>query len=374
MKNRIFQLLLALLALALPYSACTPPPEENPGGGTISANEATGTWDPGAGYNASYSFRNHRYTFEIKNNGGSVEINLESSEVDVSLQLFNRLFQSIGHAFGDRSETIALTDLDAGKYTIIVGSYERGDLSQSADYQLKIKGNDTPLQRVASASLEATGAWLTGGGGYNNPASFRNHRYQFEVTESDENSALDIMLVATGAKGSIQLFDPNGASIGHAFGNTEESLYIYIDEPGTYTVVVGTYQRDQIGATYRVDVCGQIANLRQVPASESCGSGTLVVGGGYNQPQSPYNEVYTFEVTEDNSHIDVVLKANFEASLWVYNPQNDLIGHNFGNSQEEVLRVINKGTYRVICGKYQSADAGNYEMCVVGQIANFKKE
>lgn len=335
------------------------------------ANLVTGTWDPGGGLSHPFSFRNHRYSFTVPADGSSLSITLESPGADGAIWLYNPLGQEVDKTWGDRSLTLTADELDAGEYLLIAGTQERG---VSSKYKLEVAGMASALTRIPSQILTASGAWDTEGGGLGHPHSFRNHRYTVEVTE--QNSMLDIILESTGADGAIWVYNPLGQEIDKTWGDRD--LFIVAEAPrkGTYTIIVGTQQRNVLNASYQLNVNGQVANLSRISSQVACADGNIPQGAGLGQPNSTKNDIYTFQVTENNSSIDLIVRSPaYDLAVWVYNPLGQEIGRTWGDRDLFIVEGdLKAGTYKIVCGTQQENEGGPYHLCVVGQLSNFKKQ
>jgi hypothetical protein len=95
------------------------------GGGT-GDKEVTGVWEPGAGLSHPFSFRNARYTFEVKADKSTVDITLNSPDVNVALWLYNPLGQLVTYNWGNR-RLYSVEESGKGKWTVTVGTQDIGE-------------------------------------------------------------------------------------------------------------------------------------------------------------------------------------------------------------------------------------------------------
>ncbi|MCC6726629.1 MAG: PKD domain-containing protein, partial [Saprospiraceae bacterium] len=204
------------------------------GGSGVIDNEKP-FWLYGGGYYYPESYRNHHYSFEVKGDNSQVDINLESQDIDVYLWLYDPLNELVNQNGGDRAASLSET-LNKGKYTVVAGSSERGAIG---NYTIDLEGNTTGLTKIESTNLKSDNEqWNTGGGGYYDAESLRNHIYTFDVTEN--NSAVDIRLESSDSEVYLELISPT-QSLEKQYGNKGEKI-VYTLNAGNYKIIAGTYE------------------------------------------------------------------------------------------------------------------------------------
>lgn len=330
-----------------------------------------GLWDTGGGGFNFYSLRNHIYTFEITENNTAVDIILQSDDTEVSLYLNSPTVSYIDHKYGNRSEFV-VWNLNAGTYIITAATYSRDQ--PPSDYLLDIEGKVANLQKVESDQFKIENVeWTTWGGGIAHPNSFRNHVYTIEVSEN--NYPLDIIVQSEVADLSVWLFGLDGGNnYLHTYGRKKEFLNTEVDA-GTYTLEVGTYERGVFDAAYDLDVVGKIASIDRIPSQDTIVTGSWEYGSGTGNPDSDDNGRYTFEVTENNSSVDIILESNdVPVCMWLYGPDISGFVWDYGSNRRYIVQNVNAGTYTIVAGTYSEGAIGDYQLSVVGQFANFKEE
>ncbi len=330
---------------------------------------ATGAWALGAGANHPESFRNFHYTFNIDKDNSALDVTLASPDTEVALWLYNPLGQVLASNWGSRSIRINEANMGPGQYRLVAGTYQRGEAGK---FTISMKGSDTELTPIPSETLAASNEWKTGGGGVNHAQSPRNHRYKFEVTQ--DNQAVDVVLNSDDVNVAIWLLNPLGQPVGRNYGDRSHYLITEADK-GVYTIIAGTYERNVQQADYQLSVNGQVTALQPVAVQDATASGTITNGAGVNVADSPNHPVYTFDVTENNTALDVILESpDFDVTLWLYNPNGQLIYRNYGDRRLFTVQEASVGKYKVVCGTYRPGDSGNYKVSVVGKFGNFTKQ
>lgn len=330
-------------------------------------------WDTqGGGYYNPSSLRNHQYTFEVTEANTAVDIILESKDSEVTLELLNS-FESFDKEWGDKSEYIIYT-LNEGVYSIIAGTYERD--RPLSEYTLDVEGKIKNLTKIESSqSVFEEVDWETNGGGRYNPESFRNHHYIVNVSES--NSTLDIILSSAQSPVALWLFGPNGGNyLKREWGDQQEFIVSDVSS-GPHKIIVGTYDRNTYDATYDLDIVGKINNTSRINTQDTCISSTWFNGGGVSAPDSPDNGVFTFDVSEINSTVDIVLESpDADVCLWLFDPLGQQIDREYGDRSEFIVEAVTQGagTYRIVAGTESAGAAGNYKISLVGQFENFQKQ
>ena len=322
----------------------------------------------GGGYQYPLSYRNDLYSFEVTQNNSTVDIVLESPDAEVALHLFSDIAK-IDSEYRGKSEFI-IEELDAGIYYLSAGTYSR-NLPESS-YRLNIEGQVQNLNYNPGKLVLFNDEWKTNGGGYSNPNSFRNHIYAVNISEN--NTTLDIILTSTQADVVLWLYPPDrGNYLKRQSGDRTEFIVNEVNK-GIYYVHVGTYSRREPEASYELNIVGKISEVKKIPSQTEIVNDVWTNGGGYRKPDSPFNTIYTVDVTENNSVLDIELESNdVDVVFWVYDPNGVQLTSQRGDRYEFKVLSVNRGTYKIICSPYTEGANGNYTLSIVGQLNNFKK-
>ena len=143
---------------------------------------------------------------------------------------------------------------------------------------------------------------------------------------------------------------------------------------GTYTIMIGSSQRYDIGS-FRllgrglVSEFTQIASRRVLATDVSFGA----EGGGGNE-YTARNHYYTFEVTADNATTDINVQSA-EMSLWatLYGPSGTEIQYTYVGTPRYTIQKLNKGTYSLWVGSGTRDAIGKYTLDIFGQVQNLKQ-
>ena len=354
----VFSLLLSILSGCKKTST-----EPNPDGSTDqpskNSRSFTASWvaeNGGAGgMQNPESFKNFQLEYEVESNNQPLTYNLVSSDLDVSFFLFDangaRLFES-----ESGRNVSAEGKFNSGKYRIVVMA-ERNGLGK---FTLTISGIKKDIIKLPSNILNSGDkAWSEQGGG-GLQSTFRNHVYTFEVTEN--NSFIDLEMVSKDTEIGLYLFDPTQLLL-HAEGQRSHYVLGKLNK-GTYTIMAATAVRGSRG-NYQLNVYGKAENLQQMASQEK------VINGNWANGKSL--DKYTFEVTENNSILDVELSSPAYGVLSaIINEKGEAVGghvYGGGNSVYDIVRV-QAGTYQIYVAPENSNEtrSGNYKLVVFGKF------
>jgi hypothetical protein len=353
-KTHSFQFVLLLIATFLVGCDAV----ENALGPT--ERKATGKWiaAEGGGGGGEISPKNHWYTFQVDKENQPVKIKLESSDIDVTLYVYDPLGQNIGYNIGTRSYEFDRT-LGKGEYRIVVATRERRAVG---GYNLTFTGIDGEPVRVPFERLSVNdGNWGPDGG--SNYISFRNHFYTFEVTE--DNAVIDCELLSPEVDAWLLIRDPLGQEIAETFNGRDLYRVKGPVNKGIYNIMAGTSQRDALG-TYKLNIFGKVRNLQKIPSQSKKETGEW----------TSTNRIitYSLNVTHDNSLLDVTLKSsgtNVYAELLDANGAR--VRDTGGGRSNFLVHAVNKGVYRVRVQPWNTNGVGPYELTTYGQFTDFKK-
>ena len=343
----------------------------------IVSETKTGSWDFTAGKSYPLSFRNHHYTF-TKTNDDTLTITLEANNENAWMWLYkgNDFNRPVDQPLWQTSPTVSITDAyDNDEYTLVVGTVPRGETDS---YTLTLEGPISGLAKRSSQTLEPNDADQTfefGGGGHWHEwqKSFRNDHYTFRVSE--ENSMVDINLSSMDEDVYIHLYDSLDYHKYPSIAPQGEIELVREVDIGTYYVIVciSNEDRDNREATYNLSVNGQITNLNLVEANETVKTEIISNGAG-NDWTSSDNHVYEFEVTSENSTIDIIHSStSFYPRHWIIDEFDKVIDYGHGEKELDQLTDVDKGIYQLICGTSHPGDQGQYKLSVVGRFKDFHK-
>ncbi len=329
---------------------------------------ATGKWEYGAGERYPTSLRNFKYTFTVKDKS-KLDITLESKDTDCALWLYNPLGQLVANRGNGRVLSMTIEGVGEGQYTVIAGTMQRG---VSGNFSMTVKGANSDLNQIKSDTKALNDEWKTGGGGENFSYSPRNHWYTLDVTE--DNSTIDLVQKSVNSDGSMWLFNSLGQQI-FVVGRGRELGIIANINKGRYTVIAGTSGRGVRNATYNLSVNGQFTNLEKVVFQEANATGRIANGAGtYFASDSPRNEYHTFEVTDDNTSVDIIMESgDFDAIMWLFNPLGQVVASSNRGRSVGIVQGVSKGKYIISCGTDLQGSSGAYTLSVVGKFQNFAK-
>jgi hypothetical protein len=215
-----------------------------------------------------------------------------------------------------------------------------------------------------------SGEWIAtngGAGGINSFDTFKNFQYTLEVTKN--NQKFDITLTSADIDVQYALFDPLGQRIN--VSNLSRSPV------GTYTVNAGTYRvvvcaaRQAVGK-FVLTVVGTNSDPILIP-SQILQSGTQNWGplGGGGPLKSTKNPTYTFDVTDNNTIIDLEIEsADTDPALVLYDKLDTPVAFQAKARYLFQLQAAQKGTYTVIAGTTNYGDVGNFRLRIFGKVAN----
>jgi hypothetical protein len=228
--------------------------------------------------------------------------------------------------------------------------------------------------KEAAAKLRTiSGEWFTdkgGAGGVGNYDSFKNVQYTFEV--GFDNQLVTIKLNSNDVDVQFAIFSPNGTRI----DGTSSSRKVERE----YKLGIGTHRlvicsaRKAVGK-FSFEIIGIIGNPIIIPSeiikSDTQDWGTL---GGGGLDKSFKNHFYTFDVTDDNSTIDLELEsADTEVALFLYDNLGQRVFNESGSRYEFRIIATKKGTYSVMAATTKRGSIGKYFLRVHGKVNNIKR-
>jgi hypothetical protein len=217
------------------------------------------------------------------------------------------------------------------------------------------------------------GEWFAdkgGAGGTGNYESFKNVQYNFEV--GFDNQLVTIKLNSNDVDVQFALFSPNGTRI----DGTSSSRKVERE----YKLGIGTHRlvicsaRKAVGK-FSFEIIGIIGNPVIIPSeilkSDPQNWGAL---GGGGLDKSFKNHFFTFDVTADNSSIDLELEsADTEVALFLYDNLGQRVFYESGSRYEFKITSAKKGTYSIMAATAKRGSIGNYSLRIHGKISTLKR-
>lgn len=220
----------------------------------------------------------------------------------------------------------------------------------------------------------ATGEWTeaSSGGGFNNYNSFKNFQYNFTVENANQKVAIELTSEGTDVK--YALYDGAGQLIGTSNTGRSINQEVTLNPGGRPHRLVITANRQAIGK-FSLKVSGSKDGLQRIPFTTLRSDGRSwgdLGGGGPNKTFK--NHFYTFEVTEDDTMLDIELQSTeTEVGLVVYNSNGSLLATVSGERYVFTLPVAKKGTYTLMAATFKRGSVGNYNCTIFGKVANMKR-
>ncbi len=219
----------------------------------------------------------------------------------------------------------------------------------------------------------ATAEWKAdngGAGGFDYPESFKNYQFDYEV--EGNNQLITYSLTSSQIEVAFFVYDANGARLSESEGgrnvNDEKML-----NAGKYRIVVMA-ERYALG---KFEL--KIGNIKKDIVSvsfEVLKSGDKSWGeyGGGGAYVTPKNHFYSFEVTEDNTYIDIEMESkDTEIGLYLYDTNGEGIVGDDGKRKHFVIAKLNKGIYQIMAATFTRGSRGNYTLKVFGKTQNLNK-
>lgn len=236
----------------------------------------------------------------------------------------------------------------------------------------KEKGPD-PEEEALKTGL-ATGEWTaaSSAGGFNNYSSFKNFQYNFTVENA--NQMVSIELTSGDIDVKYALYDALGQLIGTSLSGRIVSQEFKLSPGERPHRLVVTADRQAVGK-FSLKVSGTKDGLAPIPfntiRSDKQSWGDL---GGAGPKKSFKNHFYTFDVTDDNTSIDIELQsADTEVALFVYDSNGSQVATVGGQRYVYTIPAAKKGAYTLMAATFKRGSVGNYNCNVFGKVGNLKR-
>jgi hypothetical protein len=362
MKNHL--LLFMFFALILGCAKTSDPEPTDPKEAALKPRTIGGEWfadKGGAGGVANYdSFKNFQYNFVVGFDNQEVNVELSSNVIDVQFAIFNPNGTKIYNSSSSRSEA-KLLKLNAGTYRIIVSSARR-TVGKFQFNIIGIIGNPTIIpSEILQSGTQNFGVL----GGAGSTYSFKNQFYTFDVVE--DNFSVDVELESSDTDIELLIYDPLGKSLNNSFFNERYRFNILAVKKGTYTVMVATNKRGDVG-NYKLSVFGKVKNLTKIVSQVSTTKG--------NWANNNSTDTYSLQITANSSPLDIeLLSSDAKGIIDLQSATGKRIVYSVVPSNNEfiVRQDIAKGEYRIVVYPGRNTGSGNYTLNVHGQFTDFKK-
>lgn len=239
-------------------------------------------------------------------------------------------------------------------------------------------GTTTPGTTLPGSTSElkvhtVTGEWVAANGGSGGLYAFNTFKnYQYTLTVANNNQKLDITLTSADIDVQFALYDPLGQLI-QSTTPSRSAVNSFTVNAGAYRVVVGA-ARQAVGK-FTLTAAGVNSDPARI-ASQTLQSGLQnwgALGGGGNV-KSTKNHFYSFEVTDDNSTIDLEIEsADTETSLILYDGLDVAVARQSGQRYLFQIQAAKKGTYTIMAGTGVRGSVGSYKLRVFGKVGNLKQ-
>jgi PKD repeat protein len=308
------------------------------------------------------SYRNHHYTFEVKE---EMDFRADlTSSVNVALYLYNELDILGGNTNGFSTSASLTGKLKAGKYRLIVVGVKNSEVPYVLTFTGKYAARP---EKVVSQYQQIIGKWT-----YSNnrePFSASNRHYDLEVTQ---DSQLDVILNSS-VPTKISIINELGFKTDVTFGQNSTLADISLKK-GKYRIVAYT-TGSGLEANFVLNIFGLFANVTEIKSIEQQLTGSWTSSS--NLATSPNNPKYNIEITQD-SMLDIVLfgaATNLNSRFYVLNDKGDIVGNFPGYGQQLLREVINlkKGVYTIVPATSSNGWTSNFTLTVYGHhISNFR--
>lgn len=208
------------------------------------------SWGTLGGGGKTKSFKNHFYTFDITDDNTSIDAEMESSDTDIALYIFDELGRNLTENFFDYRYRSFVLPVKKGTYSIMAATGDRGNVG---NYKVNIFGKIANLKKIESQTTTVKGNW---------PNNNAIDTYSFDLTST--SSPIDIDFSSADAKAIIVLQNGVGSTIETTVISKNTDFIVRPDMPkGTYRAVI--YPGRNAGSgNYTFNLFGQFTNFKKI--------------------------------------------------------------------------------------------------------------
>lgn len=209
-----------------------------------------------------------------------------------------------------------------------------------------------------------------GAGGFSNYNSYKNFQYNFEV--GSNNQPVEITLSSSDIDVKFVVYNPLGQIINTS--STGRNLKEpYNLNAGIYRLVICADRRALGKFTF--SIIGVLADPVLVP-SQVLTSGTQnwgsLGGGGFYKTFK--NHFYTFEITAENTNVDIELQSgDTNVALVLYNELGQIVDTQRKDRYIFSIIAVKKGTYTAMACTDERGSTGNYTMNIFGKVNSLQR-
>jgi hypothetical protein len=311
------------------------------------------------------------YAFEGQA-GQHVTIDLRSRAFDpylIVLDPSEKHTENDDHEGDGRRSLVSFALSQSGRYRVIVTSYKAGE---SGEYDLRIDVGDAATAVAPASRLErgvlAAGDDTLSSGEFLDVYTF-DGRPGRRVTLDAVSQDFDTYLILIPPRGERRENDD-------VEGRPRRSVIeADLTEPGTYKVIVTSYQRGERGAyELRIDFAAAAPAGSRTRDINVIAYGDSTVGRLGNDDglleTGEFRDIYAFEGATGDSVIIEMASREFDTYLVLLPPQGEQIDNDDAPGNPDVSRIALRlratGRYRVLATSYAPATTGGYRLSLRG--------
>ncbi len=229
----------------------------------------------------------------------------------------------------------------------------------------------TPPVVVVTPTIKiATGEWTAangGAGGFTNEESYKNFQFEYEVEANNQtvkfglkSNDLDVQFFLYKANGEKLIDSNKGRSVG-----VEAIL-----NAGVYRMVVMAERNGRGKFELSINALKKDIKRLESKTIRSTNASWGEHGGG-GLVRSPKNGFYTFEVTEDNTFVDIEMEStDTEIGLFIYDANTEVIARSYGINDRSsyFVKKLNKGKYAIMASSAKRNARGKYQVNIYGKV------
>jgi hypothetical protein len=188
----------------------------------------------GGGVDAYNSWRNKRFTFEIKEDDSDIDFVFKSKTTNCRMYVLNSAGNSIKYSDVGLYEGISPLNLKKGIYSLVVCAEE----GKSNNFDLSIYSKSSVIvnaSNINSSNFSKKNGVFNLAGGVDNFNSLTNPKFTFTANST---TYIDLVGNSSGLNSRIYLLNSAGNSIKYSGNSISNSIEQYQITSGTYTVVM----------------------------------------------------------------------------------------------------------------------------------------